>query len=392
MQIIGEGKIAMKNRLNDRQNRLKLPLITLVLCGVMVGMFAASVKAQEPPLPVDPTPLVQLLAPDEKAQIGKDNQPKKLVEVYLKIAGAHLEIAYNAVMKEDPKTVQRELDIYNKTLDAAKETAFSQADEKRKLAKKIEQGILKHLKTLDAIERYSPNEVLPFSQAAHKHAKHIRGEALNTSFDSGEVISDPEKEKGKKSSDNQSIYILPLGDELKVWRGKSFRRLSRFQPLPGSPQANDYLTEEEDDFVREAQQADLRMKVFMKIADRRLQAINKAPVAADDKKAQKQADEEERKWGKLPELGRAGLLKHYARAVDEAMAKLDDAYERNPKASFVAKALKVLRESTDEQLKRLHELESQVKTEEEKSALSDAIEKAELANKGANDGLKKISS
>lgn len=385
----------MRNRLNKQARRLSCLASTpvVLMWSLVFGVFTVNAQSQnEPPLPVDPTPLIQLLTPEEKARVEKEDSLKKLVEVYLKIADAHLDIAYNAVMKEEHKRVEHELDIYNKALDAAKEKAFSQNDEKRKLAKKVEQAILKQLKTLDLIERYSTNELLPFSQAANKHAKHIRGQALNASFDSGEVITDPEKAKAKKPSDNQSLSIVPLVDDLQVIRGRSFSLFPEFHPLTAPQLANDYLTEEEDDLVREAQQPDLRMKVFMKIAERRLQMINKPPVAADDKKAQKQAEEEERKWGKLPDLSRADFLKHYARAVDEAMAKLDDAYERNPKASFVAKALKVLREATDEQLKVLHQLAAQVKTEEEKSALSDAIEKAELANKGATEGLKKTSS
>jgi hypothetical protein len=378
----------MKSRVDRYHNRLNLSAAILLL-GLALAPLAVSAQMQEPPLPVDPTPLAQLLSPDDKAMLAKENQPKKQVEVYLKIAGLHLDSAYSAVMKEDHKTVQRELDIYNKAIDIAKETAFAQADDKRKLAKKIEQGILKHLKTLDVIERYSPNELLPFSQAANKHAKQVRGEALNASFDSGEVITDPDKAKVKKS-DNQSIYLTPAGDEAREQFVIHFVAWRKPRATAAPPQANDYLTEEEDDFVREAQQPDLRMKVFMKIAERRLYAINKPPVATDDKKAQKQLEEEERKWGKLPETNRAGYLKQYARAVDEAMAKLDDAFERNPKASFVAKALKVLREATEEQLKQLHQLEAQMKTDDEKAALSDAIEKAELAHKGANDGLKKI--
>jgi hypothetical protein len=378
----------MKSRVDRDHNRLNLSA-TILLLSLALAPLAVSAQMQEPPLPVDPTPLAQLLSPDDKLMLAKESQPKKQVEVYLKIAGTHLESAYNAVMKEDHKTAQRELDIYNKAIDTAKETAFAQTDDKRKLAKKVEQGILKHLKTLDIIERYSPNELLPFSQAANKHAKHVRGEALNASFDSGEVITDPEKAKGKKS-DNQSIHLVPAGDDAGEHFIVRFVSLRKPRATVAPTQANDYLTEEEDDFVRQAQQPDLRMKVFMKIAERRLIALNKPTVAADDKKGQKQLEEEERKWGKLPESNRAGYLKQYARAVDEAMAKLDDAFERNPKASFVAKALKVLREATDEQLKQLHQLEAQVKTDDEKAALSDAIEKAELANKGANDGLKKI--
>ncbi|MEW6128807.1 MAG: hypothetical protein AB1757_17350 [Acidobacteriota bacterium] len=382
----------MKKRLNNPATLLKFLAIKILLLALVSVIFGLPAQAQdEPPIPVDPTPLAQLLAPAEKTMIDKENSAKKLVEIYLKISDAHLNLAYNAVMGEKYEDSLRELDIYNKALDAAKERAFSQSGEKRKLAKKVEQAILKQLRTLDLIERYSTREILPFSQVAVKHAKQIRADALNASFDAGEVITDPEKNKPKKPSDSGAFFFF---SPMRVEGNFAHRQgaMNRDYLINATQLANDYLTEEEDGYVREAQQPDLRMKVFMKIADRRLNAITKPPMTTDDKKAQKQAEEEERKWGKLPERTRAGYLNDYARTVDEAMAKLDDAYERNPKASFVVKALKVLRDATEEHLKMLHNLEAEMKNDKEKEALGDAIEKAELAIKGANEGLKKAGS
>jgi hypothetical protein len=155
---------------------------------------------------------------------------------------------------------------------------------------------------------------------------------------------------------------------------------------------NDYLTEEEDDKVREAQSADARAKVFMKIADRRIQLITgKAPPPVEKqsgKKGEKKAEEEEREWGVLKTTNRAELLKHYSRAIEECMAKIEDAYERNPKSPAVGKGLATLREATDRHLQVLKSLTSQVTDENEMRALRDAIDEAELANKGARDGVK----
>jgi hypothetical protein len=70
------------------------------------------------------------------------------------------------------------------------------------------------------------------------------------------------------------------------------------------------------------------------------------------------------------------------------MAKLEDAYERNPKSSALPKALSVLRDATDKHLETLRRLKPEMKTDTEVTAMSGAIYEAETANKGARDGLK----
>ena len=156
-----------------------------------------------------------------------------------------------------------------------------------------------------------------------------------------------------------------------------------------SQQRGDYLTEEEDDHVREAQAADMRAKVFMKIADRRLKAIVEPVAAAPvDKKEQKKVEEEEREWGAVPKVSRQELLRHYARAVAECMAKLEDAYERNPKSTALPKALSVLRDATDKHLETLRKLKPEMKNDDEIAAMGSALYEAETANKGAREGLK----
>ena len=148
------------------------------------------------------------------------------------------------------------------------------------------------------------------------------------------------------------------------------------------------MTEEEDEHVREAQAADARTKVFMRIADRRLKAIVAPPASPAETKDPKKVEGEEREWGAVPKVSRVELLRHYARAISECMAKLEDAYERNPKSSALPKALAHLRDATDKHLQTLRALKPEMKTESELSAISGAIYEAETANKGARDGLK----
>lgn len=387
-----------------RRNELKIlkAILPLLVVAFLFVAFATDTQAQDkyvpPPIPVDPTPLVQLISESEKGLLAKETNPKRLVEIYLKISETHIQAALTAINNDDFRTSERELDIYNKSLDEAAKLAFNHQDDKRKLSKKIEQIIYKQLRTLETIDRRFPTERSGFIEFAVKHAKQIRGKALNLSFDSGEVITDPDKEtSGKVPPQDKDPFLFQSSTfrEAKAFVDRdgdlpSTIRASYLSELntPDVAQSGDYLTEEEDDFVREAQEPDQRIKVFMKIIDRRLKAITGETPAPDDKKAQKNQEEENRRWGVLPKLDRAGYLKQYILAIDEAMAKLEDAYERNPKATALTKALKNLLESTDEHLKILRNLESLVKSEQEKSLLSDAIEKAILAHKGAEDGLK----
>jgi hypothetical protein len=369
--------------------------LTVAFLFAVLAMDAQAQEKLEPlPLPVDPTPLVQMISETEKSILSKETNPKKQIDVYLRISETHLQMALAAINADDHTTAERELDIYNKALDEAAKIAFNLQEDRRKVTKKFEQTIYKQLRTLETIDHRFPNERSGFSEFALKHAKQVRGKALNLSFDSGEVITDKESSGKTPPQDNDLLLFQPSARNLYKALAVNQTSLPRLKRIAYSPsvsgfaQSADYLTEEEDDFVREAQEPDQRIKVFMKIIDRRLKAMMGETIATDDKKALKNQEEENRKWGAVPKLDRAGYLQHYARAIDEAMAKLEDAYERNPKATALTKALKNLLESTTEHLKILHNLESVVQTDKEKSILADAIEKANLAHKGAEDGLK----
>ena len=406
----------------------------LLPCVLLATAIASIAQPQlpEPPLPVDPRPIGQLLSETEKASLAaaQAHSPGKGVEVYLKLSDAHLQAAFSAISTNNHDAAERELDIYNKAVAEAGKETFALKDGKRNLAKKIEQTLYRQIKTLESIDRLFPSEREGFADAALKHAKQLRVQALNEAFASGGVLKDPEEETKPKSEPPAkesppkkrppfplqftfrtiafstkvriqlaSAFVRGLGASDTASVGASvgasegwMRERARLQ-IPG-----DYLTEEEDDHVRGAQAAEARVKVFMKIADRRIKAITGDTVTAPDradkpdrsnKKDQKKIEEEDRAWGALPKASRLELLRHYAKAISECMAKLDDAYERNPKSASLPKALTSLRDATDRHLQALRALSADMKNEDETSALRDAIEQAEIANKGARDALSK---
>lgn len=347
--------------------------------GILFLVFATTVclRAQtipEPPLPVDPRPLGQLISASEKATLAETHDRKRLIDAYLKISDTHLQVAFNAIKGDNHVAAERELDVYNKAIAEAGKEAFAIKEGKRAVSKRLEQVLYKQIKVLESIDRLFSAEREAFAEAALKHARQLRVEALNKAFASGDVLRDPNEKTPKEEPRRQSP--LPPGS-------MNLRPVARAGQISG-----DYLTEEEDDHVREAQAPEHRVKVFMKIADRRIRAVTERTPISTDKKDQKKVEQEDREWGAVPKLSRAELLRHYARAISECMAKLEDAYERNPKSAALPKALAVLRDSTDRQLQTLRTLAPEMKTESETAALRDAIEQAETANKGARDGLK----
>jgi hypothetical protein len=389
----------------------RLTICVCALVAVAVGSRAQPAQVPEPPLPVDPTPLAQLISAAEKAMLDDANNPRKLAETYLKISDNHVQASLSAIKANNHTAAERELDIYNKAVAEAWRVTFALRDGKRSVSKKVEQLLYKQIKTLETIDRLFPAEREAFSDAALKHAKQVRVQALNEAFASGGVLKDPGEEKkpdseppdkdppSKNPEREPDTVSSTIREDPKLRFGEFIRpsplRINQLVTNSKGPFARaglqvpgDYLTEEEDDHVREAQAADARAKVFMKIADRRIKLLSGPAAPPTDKKDQKKAEEEEKEWGTLPKLSRAELLRHYARAISECMAKLEDAYERNPKSSALPKALAILRESTDKHLQVLRTLQTEMKGESEEAALRGAVDEAETANKGARAGLK----
>jgi hypothetical protein len=378
----------MNNREENRSKSTALRGWRLAACPLALTLLLAmSGLAQDdaPPLPVNPAPLEKLITQQERSMLAESRNPKKLVETYLDIADAHLDLAYFSTKEGRIGDAERELDIFNKAVSKAAQLAFSQQGSKRSLSKKVEQRLYKQLRVIDNMIRLFPPERVAFAAAANAQAKQLRVQALNETFAAGEILDDPVKEKKpeKKEPDKDG------SDQHGAIMGRAFTTLVRLS----SPQfPGDYMTEEEDDLVRQAQKADDRIKVFMKIADRRMAALTgtgaDSQLNSDDKKAREKADKEIRNWGALPKLTRVQLLQHYSKTIDEAMAKLEDAHERNPKSSALPKALETLREATERHLQVLRSLEQEVKGESEELALKAAIGRAEQANQGAKEGLK----
>jgi hypothetical protein len=131
----------------------------------------------------------------------------------------------------------------------------------------------------------------------------------------------------------------------------------------------DHLTAEEADRVRDAQSLDKRTEVFIKAAERRMQALFD-PQAATSKQAQKDVE----KYGAFPTGTRAELLSDLAKIFDEAITNVDDVNARNANNPLIAKSLHRLAEVSKTFIAQLTPLRDQNLSDAEREPLEQAIE------------------
>ena len=144
----------------------------------------------------------------------------------------------------------------------------------------------------------------------------------------------------------------------------------------------DHLTEQEVELVREAQVLDKRTEVFIRAAERRLQAIGDpaATAAASSKQIQKEME----KWGPLPKGTRAQLLADFAKILDEAINNIDDVAARDAKNPLVAKSLRKLAAAVNTFLPQINTMRAAARDGEELAALEEALENMQQITEASN--------
>jgi hypothetical protein len=151
-------------------------------------------------------------------------------------------------------------------------------------------------------------------------------------------------------------------------------------PASGMGQGRgDVLNEQEGIRVREAQEIDWRVEVFLKIAERRLDAV--AGVTP------KPSKKEEEQWGPAPTGTQEQLLRAYVQIIDELETKIDDAHERNPGNPKMKKAMEKLLKAAEANLVRLQQLADTVSGRGAQTALEAAYDITRHAKDGATEYL-----
>jgi hypothetical protein len=166
----------------------------------------------------------------------------------------------------------------------------------------------------------------------------------------------------------------------------------------------EYLTEDELDLIRDAQELSARVPVYLKLAEKRLAFLGLIEKSAEEKEKEQKAKEKAEKDAKKPakagetkanakktaledmtylaDFTRSELLRGYAQALDEVMSNIDDAFNRRLE---VRDPLEDLEKFTRETMAVLGKF--QPKNNGEQLALSEAIDKAKEANNGAKEAM-----
>jgi len=144
-------------------------------------------------------------------------------------------------------------------------------------------------------------------------------------------------------------------------------------PGLASAQTRDHLTDQESELVRDNQQLDKRIEVFIKAVDRRFAIINGTPQPTPKKK-EKDKDQEE--WGELPKGTRAELLEDIAGILDEAITNIDDVNRRDEKNPLISRSMRALAAVSNRYLNALSALKNQTRDVDELSAIEHVINNA----------------
>ena len=141
-------------------------------------------------------------------------------------------------------------------------------------------------------------------------------------------------------------------------------------PAAARAQLRDHLTPEEVELVRDSQQLDLRTKVFVRAAERRMLA------AANPEEFARESAKDKEKWGELKGT-RAQLFYDVSKILEEASTNVDDAAVHNPDSPLLRKSLYILSEATGRILPQLAKLREASQEEAEADQLDHALETAQ---------------
>jgi hypothetical protein len=168
----------------------------------------------------------------------------------------------------------------------------------------------------------------------------------------------------------------------------------------------EYFTEDELDLIRDAQELNIRVPTFLKLAERRLVFLgimekSQEQIDKERKEKEKRAKEDKKKptldsranadkapvndMSYLEDFTPAELLRGYIQAIDESMTNIDDAYSRKQDVRDPIEDLVKFTQNTIPLLQKY-----MPKNAGERSALQDAIDKANQAQNDAKEALKVV--
>lgn len=137
-------------------------------------------------------------------------------------------------------------------------------------------------------------------------------------------------------------------------------------------QQRDNLTEQEIEMIRDVQELDGRMEIYVKAIDRRLIVLENTTVS-HTKEIEKDSD----KWGALPKGTRTELLSDIRKILDETIDKVDDVYERDAKNELIPWSLHLLADSAKRFIPELQKLKETTTDSKEIGLINNALDSCE---------------
>lgn len=152
--------------------------------------------------------------------------------------------------------------------------------------------------------------------------------------------------------------------------------------LPTSAfQARDHLTPQEVDLVKDAQELDKRVDVFIKAVDRRMLVL---AGGGTDATGAKQLKKDSELWGDLPAGSRAELIGDIARIFNEAIVNIDDVSARDASNALIPPALRKLAAAATRVVTQLKPAEVEAKNDAELNNFDQLTEYADSILQAAN--------
>lgn len=155
-----------------------------------------------------------------------------------------------------------------------------------------------------------------------------------------------------------------------IYAVTAFFILLMFSPSGANAQKRDYLTDEEIELVRDAQEIDRRVDVLSKAVDRRFLALS------GDASQAKQLEKDSDKWGELPKGKRVELLSDIARILQKAIDDIDDIARREDgmKSELFPAAVHKLADAAQKFLPQLKTQMDSVQNEKERGSILTGID------------------
>jgi len=144
-------------------------------------------------------------------------------------------------------------------------------------------------------------------------------------------------------------------------------------------QGREHLTPQEIDLVKDAQELDKRIDIFIKAADRRMLVLSGGDAASA-----KQLKKDAELWGDLPAGSRAELIGDIAGIFDESITNIDDVSAHDEKNPLIAKALRKLAAAATRIVEQLKPAEMQAKGEAELDSFEKLTEYADSILQAVN--------